>query len=84
MHRVHTYKQNTHVHKRKLRVLDKVTLVQLSHPLLGLIILYRVIEVQGQPGLQGKFQDSQGYTVRLCLKKLKKILRKKDVLVPFL
>ena len=25
---------------------------------------------QGQPGLQSKFQDSQSYTEKLCLKKL--------------
>lgn len=28
--------------------------------------------VQGQPGLQIKFQDSQGYTVKLCLEKREK------------
>jgi hypothetical protein len=28
--------------------------------------------VQGQPGLQGKFQDSQGYIEKLYLKKKKK------------
>ena len=27
--------------------------------------------VQGQPGLQSEFQDSQGYTEKLCLKKQK-------------
>jgi hypothetical protein len=27
--------------------------------------------VQGQPGLQSKFQDSQGYTEKPCLKKPK-------------
>lgn len=26
------------------------------------------VSVQGQPGLQTKFQDSQGYKVRQCLK----------------
>ena len=26
---------------------------------------------QGQPGLYNEFQDSQGYTVKLCLKKQK-------------
>jgi hypothetical protein len=26
---------------------------------------------QGQPGLQSKFQDSQGYTEKPCLKKQK-------------
>jgi hypothetical protein len=25
--------------------------------------------VRGQPGLQSEFQDSQGYTEKLCLKK---------------
>ena len=28
--------------------------------------------VQGQPGLQSEFQDSQGYTEKPCLKKKKK------------
>jgi hypothetical protein len=28
--------------------------------------------VQGQPGLQSEFQDSQGYTEKPCLKKPKK------------
>jgi hypothetical protein len=28
--------------------------------------------VQGQPGLQSEFQDSQGYTDKPCLKKSKK------------
>jgi hypothetical protein len=28
--------------------------------------------VRGQPGLQSEFQDSQGYTEKPCLKKLKK------------
>ena len=27
---------------------------------------------QGQPGLQSEFQDSQGYTEKLCLRKKKK------------
>jgi hypothetical protein len=27
--------------------------------------------VQGQPGLQSEFQDSQGYTEKFCLKKKK-------------
>jgi hypothetical protein len=27
--------------------------------------------VQGQPDLQSEFQDSQGYTEKLCLKKTK-------------
>jgi hypothetical protein len=29
--------------------------------------------VQGQPGLQSEFQDSQGYTEKPCLKKKKYI-----------
>ena len=28
--------------------------------------------VQGQPGLQNEFQDSQGYTEKTCLEKSKK------------
>lgn len=31
-------------------------------------------EVQGQPGLQSQFQDSQGYTGKPCLKKKTKCL----------
>jgi hypothetical protein len=31
--------------------------------------------VQGQPGLQSEFQDSQGYTEKPCLKKKKKSLK---------
>ena len=27
------------------------------------------LRVQGQPGLQGEFQDSQGYTEKPCLEK---------------
>ena len=27
------------------------------------------LQVQGQPGLQNKFQDSQGYTKKPCLEK---------------
>jgi hypothetical protein len=27
--------------------------------------------VRGQPGLEGEFQDSQGYTEKSCLKKKK-------------
>jgi hypothetical protein len=27
------------------------------------------LEVQGQPGLQSEFQDSQGYTEKPCLRK---------------
>ena len=38
--------------------------------------------VQGQPGLQSDFQDSQGYTEKPCLKKpkikIKKIKIRKD------
>jgi hypothetical protein len=30
--------------------------------------------VRGQPGLQSEFQDSQGYTEKPCLEKLKKKL----------
>jgi hypothetical protein len=33
--------------------------------------------VGGQPGLQSEFQDSQGYTEKLCLKKPKKKKKKK-------
>jgi hypothetical protein len=33
--------------------------------------------VQGQPGLQSEFQDSQGYTEKPCLKKPKKKKPKK-------
>jgi hypothetical protein len=29
-------------------------------------------QVQGQPGLQSEFQDSQGYTEKPCLKKTNK------------
>jgi hypothetical protein len=32
----------------------------------------RDTELQGQPGLQSEFQDSQGYTEKPCLKKPKK------------
>jgi hypothetical protein len=35
--------------------------------------------VQGQPGLQSEFQDSQGYTEKPCLEKPKK--KKKDLLM---
>jgi hypothetical protein len=31
--------------------------------------------VQGQPGLQSEFQDSQGYTEKPCLGKKKKVLK---------
>jgi hypothetical protein len=27
------------------------------------------VSVQGQPGLEGEFQNSQGYTEKLCLEK---------------
>ena len=30
------------------------------------------LPVRGQPGLQNKFQDSQGYTEKPCLKKTNK------------
>ena len=33
--------------------------------------------VQGQPGLQSEFQDSQGYTEKPCLEKAKKKKKKK-------
>jgi hypothetical protein len=33
--------------------------------------------VQGQPGLQSEFQDSQGYTEKSCLEKPKKKKKKK-------
>jgi hypothetical protein len=33
--------------------------------------------IRGQPGLQSEFQDSQGYTEKLCLKK--QTNKKKDV-----
>jgi hypothetical protein len=32
---------------------------------------------KGRPGLQSEFQDSQGYTEKLCLKKPKKKKKKK-------
>jgi hypothetical protein len=31
--------------------------------------------ILGQPGLQSKFQDSQGYTKKLCLKKTNKQIK---------
>jgi hypothetical protein len=34
--------------------------------------------VQGQPGLQSEFQDSQGYTEKPCLKKKNKNKNKKN------
>jgi hypothetical protein len=37
--------------------------------------------VQGQPGLQSEFQDSQGYTEKSCLEKLKKQKQKKELLM---
>jgi hypothetical protein len=33
--------------------------------------------VQGQPGLQSEFQDSQGYTEKPCLKKQKQKQKQK-------
>jgi hypothetical protein len=33
--------------------------------------------IGGQPGLQSEFQDSQGYTEKLCLEKIKKKKKKK-------
>jgi hypothetical protein len=38
--------------------------------------------VRGQPGLQSEFQDSQGYTEKLCLEKTKtnKQTNKKEML----
>jgi hypothetical protein len=35
-------------------------------------------EVQGQPGLQSEFQDSQGYTEKPCLEKTNKQTNKKE------
>jgi hypothetical protein len=32
----------------------------------------------GQPGVQSKFQDSQGYTEKPCLEKLKEKEKKKE------
>ena len=34
--------------------------------------------VQGQPGLQSEFQDSQGYAEKPCLRKKKKKKEKKE------
>jgi hypothetical protein len=34
--------------------------------------------VQGQPGLQSEFQDSQGYTEKPCLEKPKEKKKKKE------
>jgi hypothetical protein len=34
--------------------------------------------VQGQPGLQSEFQDSQGYTEKPCLEKKTKQNKRKD------
>jgi hypothetical protein len=34
--------------------------------------------VRGQPGLQSEFQDSQGYTEKPCLKKIKNNNKKND------
>jgi hypothetical protein len=36
------------------------------------ILFYDLQKVQGQPGLQSEFQDSQGYTEKPCLEKPKK------------
>jgi hypothetical protein len=36
--------------------------------------------VQGQPGLQSEFQDSQGYTEKPCLEKPKKKKKKSNFL----
>jgi hypothetical protein len=33
--------------------------------------------VRGQPGLQSEFQDSQGYTEKLCLEKQKQKQKQK-------
>jgi hypothetical protein len=48
-------------------------------PYLKTIIMSQVVAevdeslwVQGQPGLQSEFQDSQDYTEKLCLEKTKK------------
>jgi hypothetical protein len=37
--------------------------------------------VQGQPGLQREFQDSQGYTEKPCLEKTKQNNNKKEVTI---
>ena len=37
--------------------------------------------VQGQPGLQSEFQNSQGYTEKPCLKKTKKQINKQKIKV---
>jgi hypothetical protein len=37
--------------------------------------------VRGQPGLQSEFQDSQGYTEKLCLKKQNKKQHQKNFLL---
>ena len=34
--------------------------------------------VQGQPGLQSEFQDSKGYTEKICLEKTNKNKNKKQ------
>jgi hypothetical protein len=34
--------------------------------------------IQGQPGLQSEFQDSQGYTEKPCLKKQKQTKQNKN------
>jgi hypothetical protein len=38
--------------------------------------------VQGQPGLQSEFQDSQGYAEKPCLKKPKKEKTRRDKTAP--
>jgi hypothetical protein len=39
--------------------------------------------VQGQPGLQSEFQDSQGYTEKPCLKKNQKKKKNRSKLIRF-
>jgi hypothetical protein len=39
--------------------------------------------VRGQPGLQTEFQDSQGYTEKLSLKKQNKTKQNLDVVITF-
>ena len=38
----------------------------------------RSLWVPDQPGLHSEFQDSQGYIIRLCLKKKKKKKKRKE------
>ena len=40
--------------------------------------------VRGQPGLQSEFQDSQDYTEKPCLRKKKKIEKKKKEMIKVL